>query len=131
MKAILRNGIPEPVNSAFIDNNGIWHPRDVLRLWTAEELASIDVYTVIDAPVPQGHVITDASLEWDGTAVTRVFRHQTPQAACYDEQKARRREDFVVQADPIYMKWQRGEATKQQWLDKVQEIRDRYPYPEA
>lgn len=33
-------------------------------------------------------------------------------------------------ADAIYMKWQRGEATEQDWLDKVQEIRERYPYPE-
>jgi len=32
-----------------------------------------------------------------------------------------------LQADPIYFKWKRGEATEQEWLDKVQEIRERHP----
>lgn len=26
---------------------------------------------------------------------------------------------------------QRGEATEQDWLDKIEEIRARYPYPEG
>jgi len=34
------------------------------------------------------------------------------------------------EADPLFFKWQRGEATEQEWLDKVQQIRERYPYPE-
>jgi hypothetical protein len=32
------------------------------------------------------------------------------------------------EADPLFFKWQRGEGTEQEWLDKVQEIRDRHPY---
>jgi hypothetical protein len=36
------------------------------------------------------------------------------------------REDFQKEADPLFFKYQRGEATKQEWLDKIQEIRDRY-----
>lgn len=34
---------------------------------------------------------------------------------------------YRQEADPLFFKWQRGEATEQEWLDKVQEIRDRYP----
>lgn len=37
---------------------------------------------------------------------------------------------YREEADPIFFKWQRGEATEQEWLDKVQEIRERYPSPE-
>lgn len=40
-----------------------------------------------------------------------------------------RRVDFAREADPIFFKWQRGEATEQDWLDKVAEIRERYPEP--
>lgn len=36
---------------------------------------------------------------------------------------------YQVEADPLYFGWQRGENTEQAWLDKVAEIRDRYPYP--
>jgi len=34
------------------------------------------------------------------------------------------------EADSLFFKWQRGEATEQEWLGKVQQIRERYPYPE-
>ena len=41
-----------------------------------------------------------------------------------------RQRAFQQDADPLFFKWQRGEATEQEWLDKVQQIRERYPYPE-
>lgn len=31
------------------------------------------------------------------------------------------------EADPLFFKWQRGEATEQEWLDKVSEIKLRFP----
>ena len=34
---------------------------------------------------------------------------------------------YRQEADPVFFKSQRGEATNQQWLDKVQEIKERYP----
>ena len=36
---------------------------------------------------------------------------------------------FQREADPLFFGWQRGENTEQEWLDKVAEIRGRYPYP--
>jgi len=41
-----------------------------------------------------------------------------------------RAEAYRQEADPLFFKVQRGEATEQEWLDKVQQIRERYPYPE-
>ena len=73
MKAIIYNGEPHPISGAFTDNAGINHPRNVLTLWTAEDLAAIDVYPVTEGSVPDGHVVTGSTLTWDGTTVTRVF----------------------------------------------------------
>lgn len=33
---------------------------------------------------------------------------------------------YIKYADPIYFKWQRGEATEQDWLDKISEIKARF-----
>ena len=41
-----------------------------------------------------------------------------------------RRNAYRNEADPLYLKWQRGEATEQEWLDKIEEIKDRFPKPE-
>ena len=35
------------------------------------------------------------------------------------------------EADPLYFKAQRGEATMEEWLAKVEEIKARYPKQEA
>ena len=39
---------------------------------------------------------------------------------------ALRDEAYRIESDPIFFKWQRGEKTKQDWLDKVTEIKSRY-----
>lgn len=45
------------------------------------------------------------------------------------EAETGRRGAYSTEADPLYFGWQRGENTEQSWLDKVAEIRARYPYP--
>lgn len=47
------------------------------------------------------------------------------------EQEARRQAAFAAEADPLFFQWQAGEATEEEWKAKRQEIRDRFPYPEA
>lgn len=41
--------------------------------------------------------------------------------------KAQRAEAYRTESDPLFFKAQRGEATQQEWLDKVAEIQARYP----
>ena len=41
-----------------------------------------------------------------------------------------RRNAYRNEADPLFLKWQRGEATEQEWLDKIAEIKERFPKPE-
>ena len=53
----------------------------------------------------------------------------------YQQQRAeietQRRNAYTQEADPLFFSYQRGEVTEQEWLDAVESIRARYPYPEA
>lgn len=45
------------------------------------------------------------------------------------ETEANRAAAYAAEADPLFFKAQRGEATIAEWEAKVAEIRARYPYP--
>ena len=47
----------------------------------------------------------------------------------YETITSLRQSEYTRLSDPVFMQYQRGEATKQQWLDAVQAIKDAYPYP--
>jgi len=47
------------------------------------------------------------------------------------QQQAARAVAYRNESDPLFFQAQRGEATKQEWLDKIAEIQARFPYPEA
>lgn len=52
----------------------------------------------------------------------------TERLAELDRQSEQNRaEAYRNESDPLFFKWQRGEATEQEWLDKVAEIKLRYP----
>ena len=51
------------------------------------------------------------------------------QARQQAEVDAQRHAAYVAESDPLFFQWQRGEATEQQWRDKVAEIQARYPDP--
>jgi hypothetical protein len=36
---------------------------------------------------------------------------------------------YSQESDPLFFKSRRGEATEAEWLAKVEEIKERYPYP--
>jgi hypothetical protein len=38
-----------------------------------------------------------------------------------------RKAAYVAEADPLFFKAQRGEATLQEWQDKIAEIKSRFP----
>jgi hypothetical protein len=44
-----------------------------------------------------------------------------------DEANENRRNAYIAEADPLFFKAQRDEATYQEWLDKIAEIKARYP----
>jgi uncharacterized protein involved in type VI secretion and phage assembly len=76
-------------------------------------------------------VITNAST---GEVTTRPFTAEEIAALeaaarpTKEQQQANRAAAYTAEADPIFFQYQRGEATEQDWLDKIEEIRARYPY---
>jgi hypothetical protein len=46
------------------------------------------------------------------------------------EQEAKRQSAYTAEADPLFFRWQAGEATEAEWLAKREEIRTRFPYLE-
>lgn len=52
---------------------------------------------------------------------------QTLENDVIKDMKAFKRKVFQEEADPLFFKAQRGEATMQEWLDKVAEIDSLYP----
>jgi len=47
-----------------------------------------------------------------------------------EEVSIKRQIAYSKESDPIFFKWQRGEATKNEWLSSIEEIKQRYPKPE-
>ena len=47
----------------------------------------------------------------------------------YDQVTRNRQAGYQSTSDPIFMQYQRGEATEQEWLDAVQAVKDANPYP--
>ena len=45
-----------------------------------------------------------------------------------EQQEAARQAAYTAEADPIAMQMLRDEATKEEWLAKIEEIKARYPY---
>lgn len=58
--------------------------------------------------------------------VQKLVLEEQPEYIAY--QKLQRAEAYKNEADPIFFKYQRGEATQQEWQDKIQAIRDKFPY---
>ena len=40
-----------------------------------------------------------------------------------------RNQAYIIEADPLFFKSQRGESTVEEWQSKIDEIKARYPYP--
>lgn len=108
---------------------------------SAELLESHGVYEVAQADQPTYDTATHRIEEgtpalvgaawtqtWNVIALTaeEIAQRQAQQAARVEAQRA---EAYRTESDPLFFKSQRGEATHQEWLDKVAEIKARYPNP--
>lgn len=77
-------------------------------------------------------VITNASTgeqtirPYTAEEIAAVIAASTPTFA---QQQTARAEAYRNEADPLFFKAQRGEATVEEWQAKVAEIKARFPYP--
>lgn len=101
-------------------------------------LAQWNVFPVIDIEYPQVDYTKNVVEEtpnfvngaWyqDYTVVDATSEEIAQRKADLNLQaKANRADAYRNESDPLFFKWQRGEATQQEWLDKVAEIKARYP----
>lgn len=50
----------------------------------------------------------------------------TLSAKTVEQVEALRKEAYAAEADPLFFKWQRGAATKEEWVSKIAEIKMRF-----
>jgi hypothetical protein len=43
--------------------------------------------------------------------------------------ESQRKVAYTTESDPLFFKYQRGDATEQEWLDAVEAVQTKYPYP--
>ena len=60
-----------------------------------------------------------------------TFTEPPPYVPSKEVQQEARAAAYKAESDPLFFKYQRSEATEQEWLDKIEEIKLRYPYPQV
>jgi hypothetical protein len=97
------------------------------------ELFAFELDGSQDHLIPGNFVLlTPAQYETESLAKQKNYIDQISAIPLTAEQiRQRRNVAFVSEADPLFFKAQRGEATIEEWQAKVAEIRARYPYPEV
>ena len=72
-----------------------------------------------DSPTPPKKMLDDA---WPQVQYERE----------YAQVRAARHAAYAAPDGPdaIFLQWQRGDASEQEWLDAVQAVKDAHPYPE-
>lgn len=54
---------------------------------------------------------------------------ETIESEVYNEKmEGLRKAAYEKESDPLFFKYQRGSSEKSEWLEKVEEIKQRYPY---
>jgi hypothetical protein len=128
----LTNNTPEvySLNQLYADNPNTSFPSAVPDTLLAE----YGVYKVQPTSSPnhlETEVVekTDPVQNQDGewTQAWRVRPMDSEELAAIAQQKdEQRRYAYQAEADPIFFKWQREEATKEEWLAKITEIKNRF-----
>lgn len=126
----LKNGsidkYPYSINQLKQDNKDTSFPAEMSN----ERLADWDVFPVIPTDTPS---ITYKQNVSEGTPVNEngVWKQvwnvtDKPVDEINAIQESNKKQAYREESDPLFFKWQRGETTQQEWLDKVNEIKQRW-----
>jgi hypothetical protein len=96
-------------------------------MWIIKNSDGTPVRVVTDEadPLADGQTRVAATDSEVLAAQAAIARH-----SAIDACEAARRARYVAEADPLFFKYQRGEATEQEWKDAVARIRSALPKPE-
>jgi hypothetical protein len=118
------NPTPEELDSLFTNEIGFYHPS--VGYWQAIAGVTPEILESYPEGTMQVPLIPGSNYEWKDNQW--VEKPVEPIVYTDEEIKSFRAAAYIREADPIFFKYQRGEATENDWTSKVQEIRDRYPY---
>jgi hypothetical protein len=134
---ILTNPLKYPYsyNELKLDNPNTSFPKEI----TDKVLSDWNVYHVKPINKPEvdytKNVTEGTPIEIDGEWVQtwEITQASETEIAEREQQnienlKQLRQDAYREESDPLFFKWQRGEATEQEWLNKVQEIKEKYNY---
>lgn len=74
--------------------------------------------------------VTTVPLTAEEIAEREAYERDVLPGVLLEQAKRNRAAAYAAEADPLFFKSQRGEATTAEWEAKVAEIKARYPYPE-
>ncbi len=74
--------------------------------------------------------VTTVPLTAEEIAERKAYERDVLPGLLLEQAKQQRAIAYRNEADPLFFKAQRGEATIEEWQLKVAEIRSLYPYPE-
>jgi hypothetical protein len=133
---------------AYIQNGHVVEgPRGLPKSWknisgfnlqTDEQLRAVGwlPWRLVEVPSPGNDwAATNPTIEITETEVIETQGYRQKSQDEIDEEnrqriennKAARAAAYKEESDPLFFKAQRGEATTEEWLAKVEEIRNRYP----
>ena len=105
-------------------------PDDGLALWDvypvkATQKPSVDHTQNVNEDTPK-FINNEWVQVWETTpaSVDEIAEREANVVAQAEQNRANA---YQNESDPLFFKWQRGESTEQEWLDKIAEIKTRYP----
>ena len=129
----LTNGTPTAYSIGQLrrDNPQVSFPKTI----PDDTLAEYDVYPVTPAEQPEHtatEVVEDAGYlqladgTWKQAWRVRPMTEQELEHLA-QQRNEQRRSAYEQEADPLFLKAQRGEGTEEAWLNKVNQIKERFP----
>jgi hypothetical protein len=117
---------PYSINQLKQDNAGTSFP-DVIP---ETLLSEFNVYKVKATLPPENHfaknISEDTPVNTNGEWIQTWKIEDKPLDEVEKIKESFRAFAYQEESDPLFFKWQRDEATKQEWLDKVAEIKQRW-----
>jgi hypothetical protein len=117
---------PYSINQLKQDNKDTSFPAEM----SDERLAEWDVFLVVTTNAPsityKQNLLEGTPVNEDGVWKQVWIVTDKPVDEVNAIQESNKKQAYKEESDPLFFKWQRGEATEQEWLDKVNEIKQRW-----